>query len=69
MEEKMKNEEEPVEKEEKEEVEASEESEGKKQKDITLRSGLSKKDTAPSPPRRFTPEEIAAYLKAQQKKK
>jgi len=60
-------EEEPV---EKEEAEGAEGTEGaKKEKDTSLRSGLSKKDTAPSPPRRFTPEEIAAYLKAQQKKK
>ncbi len=64
--EEAKSEEEPV---EAEETEASEESEEKKQKDILLRSGLSKKDTAPSAPRRFTPEEIAAYLKAQKKKK
>ena len=43
--------------------------EKKKQQDTSLRSGFSKKDTAPSAPRRFTPEEIAAYLKAQKEKK
>jgi hypothetical protein len=60
-------EEEPV---EKQETDVSEGEDGaKKQKDISLRSGLSKKDTAPSAPKRFTPEEIEAYLKAQQKKK
>ena len=67
MTEEMKNEEEPVEKEAAEAPEA--ESDDKKPKEITLRSGLSKKDPAPSPPRRVTPEEIAAYLKAKQKKK
>jgi len=66
MPEEKKNGEEAV---EAEETAASEEGEEKKQKDTTLRSGLSKKDTAPSPPRRFTPEEIAAYLKAQKKKR
>ena len=48
---------------------AEEESDDQKPKDIGLLSGLSKKDRAPSAPRRFTPEEIEAYLKAQKGKK
>lgn len=44
-------------------------SEDQKPKDVSLRSGFSKKDKAPSEPKRFTPEEIEAYLKAQKAKK
>ena len=67
MTERRREEEEPVEAEKTEVPE--EENDKKKQKDDSLRSGLSKKDTAPSAPRRFTPEEIEAYLKAQKEKK
>ncbi len=48
---------------------AEEEGDDEKPKDIGLRSGLSKQDRAPSAPRRFTPEEIEAYLKAQKGRK
>lgn len=48
---------------------AEKEAEDEKAKDLSLRAGLSKKDRAPSPPKRFSPEEIEAYLKSQKAKK